>query len=72
MHKHLDCRDWETFVENTTSEQLLEKSEQFKNLHGRITDNHRLGPEGYAGKEKGKWRKEDEAMDVAGSKNPWK
>ena len=70
LHKHLDRRDWEMFVESTTSEQFLEKSEHFKNLHGRITDNHRLGPEGYAGKEKEKWRKEDAVMEEAGSENP--
>ena len=68
----MDRRDWEMFVESTTSEQFLEKSEHFKNLHGRITDNHRLGPEGYAGKEKGKWLKEDAAMEQARSKNPWR
>ncbi|RLN04864.1 hypothetical protein C2845_PM13G10630 [Panicum miliaceum] len=72
VHKHLDCRDWETFIETTTSEQFLEKSEQFKNLRGRITDNHRLGPEGYAGKEKGKWRKEHATMEEAGTENPWR
>ncbi|RLN11300.1 hypothetical protein C2845_PM09G17730 [Panicum miliaceum] len=51
---------------------FLEKSEQFKNLRGRITDNHRLGPEGYDGKEKGKWRKEDAAMEEEGTENPWR
>ncbi|RLN33486.1 hypothetical protein C2845_PM03G30140 [Panicum miliaceum] len=72
VHKHLDHRDWKTFIETTTSEQFLEKSERFKNLHGRITDNHRLGPEGYARKEKGKCRKEDTAMKEAGIENPWR
>ena len=62
VHKHLDRRDY----------LFLEKSEHYKNLHGRITDNHRLGPEGYAGKEKGKWRKEDAAMEETGSENPWR
>ncbi|RLM73654.1 hypothetical protein C2845_PM15G03370 [Panicum miliaceum] len=60
------------FIETTTSEQFLEKSEHFKNVRGRIRDNNRLGPEGYAGKEKGKWRKEDAAMEEAGSENPWR
>ena len=50
----------------------FEKSEQFKNFRGRITDNHRLGPEGYAGKKKGKWRKEDATMEEAGLENPWR
>ena len=63
VHKHLDRRDWKMFVESTTTEQFLEKSEHFKNLRGRITDNHRLDSEDYAGKEKGKWRKEDAAME---------
>ena len=67
VHKHLDHRDWEMFIDTTTSKQFLEKSEHFKNLHGRITDNHRLGLEGYAGKEMGKWLKEDTAMEQAGS-----
>ncbi|RLN03749.1 uncharacterized protein C2845_PM13G07280 [Panicum miliaceum] len=71
VHKHLDRQDWEMFVETPTTEQFLEKREHFKNLHGRITDNHRLGPEGYPGKEKGKWRKEDAAIEEAGSENPW-
>ena len=51
------------FIETTTSEQFLEKSEHFKNLHGRIMDNHRLDSEDYARKEKGKWLKEDMAME---------
>ena len=55
VHKHLDHRDWEMFIESTTSEQFLEKSVHFKNLHGRITDNHHLSPEGYARKEKVEW-----------------
>ena len=59
----MDRQDWEMFVETATSEQFKEKSEHFKNLRARITDNHRLRPEGYAGKEKGKWRKEDAAME---------
>ena len=58
--------------ETVTSEQFKEKSEHFKNLRARITDNHHLGPEGYAGKEKGRWSKEDKAMEEAGSENPWK
>ena len=68
----MDRQDWDLFVENATSEQFKEKSEHFKNLHARITDNHRLGLEGYAGKEKGRWSKEDKAMEEAGSENPWK
>ena len=68
----MDRQDWEMFVETATSEQFKEKSEHFKNLRARITDNHRLGPEGYAGKEKGRWSKEDKAMEEAGSENPWK
>ena len=72
MHKHLDHRDWEMFIDTTTSKKFLEKREHFKNLRGRITDNHRLGLEGYAGKEMGKWLKEDAAMEQAGSKNPWR
>ena len=70
LHKHLDRQDWEMFVEAATSEQFIEKSEHFKNLHARITDNHRLGPEGYDGKEKGRWTKEDKAMEEAGSESP--
>ncbi|RLN40936.1 hypothetical protein C2845_PM01G44300 [Panicum miliaceum] len=72
VHKHMDHRDWEMFIKTTTSEQFLEKSEHFKNLRGRITGNHHLGPEGYAWKEKGKWREEDAAMEEAGSENPWR
>ena len=72
LHKHLDRQDWEMFVETATSEQFKEKSEHFKNLCARITDNHHLGPEGYAGKEKGRWSKEDKAMEEAGPENPWK
>ena len=60
------------FVETATSEQFKEKSEHFKNLRARITDNHRLGLEGFDGKEKGRWSKEDKAMEEAGSENPWK
>ena len=70
LHKHLDRRDCEMFVETATSEQFLEKSEHFKNLRARITDNHCLEPEGYAGKEKGRWSKEDKPMEKAGSENP--
>jgi len=51
LHKHLDRQDWEMFMETATSEQFKEKSEHFKNFRARITDNHHLGPEGYAGKE---------------------
>ena len=72
LHKHLDRQDWDLFLENATSEHFKEKSEHFKNLRARITDNHHLGPEGYAGKEKGRWSKEDKAMEEAGSENPWK
>ena len=72
VHKHLDRLDWKMFVESTTTEQFLEKTQHFKNLRGRITDNHRLGPEGYVGKEKGKWHKEDATMEEAGSENPWR
>ena len=71
VHKHLDHRDWDMFIDTTTSKKFLEKREHLKNLRGRITDNHRLGPEGYARKEKGKWLKEDAAMEQARSKNPW-
>ena len=70
MHKHLNRQDWEMFVETATHEAFLEKREHFKNLHGRIMDNHRLDPEGYARKEKGKWLKEDMAMEQVGSENP--
>src|SRR6185312_7512105 len=70
LHKHLDRQDWEMFVETATSEQFKEKSEHFKNLHARITDNHRLGPEGYDGKEKGRWTKEDKAMEEVGVREP--
>ena len=55
VHKHLDHRDWEMFIDTTTSKQFLEKREHFKNLRGRITDNHHLSPEGYARKEKVEW-----------------
>ena len=61
--KHLNRQDWEMFVETATSEAFLEKREHLKNLRGRIMDNHRLDSEDYAGKEKGKWRKEDAAME---------
>ena len=64
----MDRQDWNLFVENATSKQFKEKSEHFKNLHARITDNHRLGLEGYAGKEKGRWSKEDKAMEEAGQR----
>ena len=70
LHKHLDHQDWEMFMVTATSEQFKEKSEHFKNLHARITVNHHLGLEGYAGKEKGRWSKEDKAMEEAGSENP--
>ena len=50
----MDRQDWEMFVETDTSDQFKEKSEHFKNLRARITDNHCLGPEDYAGKEKGR------------------
>ena len=70
LHKHLDRQDWNLFVENATSKQFKEKSEHFKNLRARITDNHCLEPEGYAGKEKGRWSKEDKPMEKAGSENP--
>ena len=63
----MNRQDWEMFVETATYEAFLEKREHFKNLRGRITDNHRLGLEGYAGKEMGKWLKEDTAMEQAGS-----
>ena len=68
----MDRQDREMFVQTATSEKFKEKSQYFKNLHARITDNHRLGPEGYARKEKGKWLKEDAAMEQARSKNPWR
>ena len=55
-------------VRSTT--RIVSKREHLKNLRGRITDNHRLSPEGYAGKEKGKWLKEDMAMEQEGSENP--
>ena len=67
VHKHLNREDWEMFVETATSEAFLEKREHFKNLRGRITDNYRLGPEGYAGKDKGKWLKVDATMEQAES-----
>ena len=66
----MDRQDWEMFVETATSEQFKEKSEHFKNLRAKITDNHHLGLEGYAGKKKGRWSKEDKAMEEAGSENP--
>ncbi|RLN09542.1 hypothetical protein C2845_PM11G04500 [Panicum miliaceum] len=72
VHKHLDHQDWEMFVETTTSKQFLEKSEHFKDLRGRITDNNHLSPKGYARKKKGKSCKEDTAMEEAGSENPWR
>ena len=68
----MNRQDWEMFVETATYEAFLEKREHFKNLRGRIMDIHRLGLGGYAGKEKGKWLKEDAAMEQARSKNPWR
>ena len=59
-------------METATLEQFKEKSEHFKNLRAKITDIYHLGLEGYAWKEKGRWSKEDKAMEEAGSENPWK
>ena len=56
-------------METASSEQFKEKSEHFKNLRARITDNHCLGLEGYARKEKERWSKEDKAMEEAGLEN---
>ena len=61
--KHMAHIETEVFVACVQYLMPFEKSEQFKNLHGRIMDNHRLDSEDYAGKEKGKWRKEDAAME---------
>lgn len=71
VHRHLEPNEWDLFVTSVHSEEFQAKSEEMKGLRRRITDNHRLGPEGYEGKKKGKWRKEDDAIAQTGSENPW-